>query len=184
MTPLCELAVKYGTDKITWGYTPIYYEWLNNRRENVVKVLEIGVCGNRDIPNNRTGASLFMWRDFFPNAQIFGLDNDSRWMVEGEDRIKTFCVDAYDTRALDTVMQEIGTCDFICDDAVHDPIPQMCLLKDLWGWMAPHAIYAMEDVCPYKLPHGDLKHMLQFFPSEAVHRVYTTHKDERLILVH
>lgn len=184
MTPLCELAIKYGTDKITWGYTPIYFDKLNEGRHAVRNVLEIGVCGNRDIPNNRTGASLFVWRDFFPNAQIIGLDNDRNWMVEGEDRIRTFCVDAYDSASLDKVLADVGVpFDFICDDAVHDPVPQICLINDLWPWMAPGALYAMEDVCPYKLPHGDLKHMLRFFPPDAVAEVHATHKEERLILV-
>lgn len=185
MTPLCELAIKYGTDKITWGYTPIYFDKLNERRHEVKNVLEVGVCGNRDIPNNRTGASLFVWRDFFPNAQIIGLDNDRNWMVEGEERIRTFCVDAYDSAALDKVLVDAGVSnfDFICDDAVHDPVPQICLINDLWPWMAPGALYAMEDVCPYKLPHGDLKHMLRFFPPDAAAEVHATHKEERLILV-
>src|SRR5262249_3894322 len=59
MTELCDLCVKYGTDKVTWGYTPHYFERFADKRDKVRRVLEIGICGYRDIPNNVVGASLF-----------------------------------------------------------------------------------------------------------------------------
>lgn len=190
LTELCNLCIQYGTDKGPremngWGYSPIYFEAFKEWRHSVKKVLEIGVCGNRDIPNNRTGASLFVWRDFFPEADVYGLDNDARWMVGGEPRITTFCLDAYKHEDLMKAMDEIGPdIDFICDDAVHDPIPQIALLNDLWGFLRHGGIYAIEDVCPYKLPHGDLKHMTRFFPDTVAGvQIHQTHKDERLIFL-
>src|SRR5512138_2368078 len=82
MTELCELSYKYGTDK-GWPhkYTPVYYEHLNPVRDKVKNVLEVGICVTRDIKNGRTGASLFMWEEFFPNANIFGIDIDPASMV-------------------------------------------------------------------------------------------------------
>lgn len=43
MTPLCELAKKYGTDKCSdvHNYTPVYYELLKDK--NFKKVLELGI---------------------------------------------------------------------------------------------------------------------------------------------
>ena len=80
---LSELAFKYGTDKcpqLNHAYTPFYYELLKDKRQSIKKVLEMGI-GNRELqkkyfPHCVTGASLFMWKDFFPNAQIYGADND------------------------------------------------------------------------------------------------------------
>src|SRR4051812_41268816 len=63
------LFTKYGTDKGIWGYTGAYEKYLEARRFTVRRVLEIGICGHRDIPNNVVGASLFAWRDYFPNAE-------------------------------------------------------------------------------------------------------------------
>lgn len=169
-----------------WGYSPIYNALFNSWRHDVKRVLEIGICGHRNIPNNRIGASLWVWHDFFPHAEIYGFDIDSRWMVEGVPRIHTFCVDAYQPEALQKVMmEEIGVdqFDFICDDAVHDPIPQICLLNELWGFLRHGGIYAIEDVCPYKLPHNDLKHMIRFFPETANTEIFATHKDERLLVL-
>lgn len=181
-TELCELAVKHGTDKVIWGYTPTYYTLLAPRREQVKRVLEIGICGERDIPNNHTGASLYVWSEFFPNAEIIGIDIDPKWMVN-DGRIKSLCVDAYNSGKLDSALAGFDQFDFICDDAVHDPIPQIGLLHDLWPRLAENGLYAIEDVCPYKLPHSDLQHMIRHFPAGAKTSIVTTHKDERLLLL-
>ena len=184
MSLLEHLFTKYGTDKGIWGYTPAYEKFLEHRRLLIRKVLEIGVCGARDIPNNVTGASLFAWREYFPNAQIYGLDNDARWMVNDEPRIKTFHVDAYDSYALGEVMAKIGwDIDFICDDAVHDPIPQINLINDLWPFLARGGVYAIEEACPYKVPNGALAHMIRNFPKDVAVTEFQTHKDERLLIV-
>ena len=70
MNDLDKLEVKYGADK--WGkhhYTPVYYEMFKDRRDSVKKVVEIGTG---------EGASIAMWNDFFPNAQIYGADIDPK----------------------------------------------------------------------------------------------------------
>jgi hypothetical protein len=95
-------------------------------REKAQKVLEIGICGFRDIPNNVVGASLFAWRDYFPNAEIYGLDNDARFIFNDQHRIHTAQVDAYDYGALAGAIDGMNIrardeFDFIVDDAVHDP---------------------------------------------------------------
>ncbi len=72
MTKLCELAEKYGCDKcpqVGHPYTPHYYELL--KYKDIKKVLELGI-GSRETmqwtPDNyQKGASLKMWRDFFPD---------------------------------------------------------------------------------------------------------------------
>ena len=70
MSYLESLFVKYGTDKGNlggngWNYTPYYEEAMAKQRLRVKRVLEIGICGFRNIPGNVVGASLFVWRDFF-----------------------------------------------------------------------------------------------------------------------
>lgn len=182
---LGNLFTHFGTDKGIWGYTPVYEQYFEQRRLDVKRVLEVGICGHRDIPNNVIGASLFVWRDYFPNAEIIGIDNDSRWMVHGEERIKTFCCDAYDREALARTLTEIGPehFDMIVDDAVHDPIPQINLLNDLMPRLTWRGAYMMEDVCPYKLPHNDLAHMIRHFPVDTHIEEFSTHKAERLLAV-
>ena len=98
LTDLCKLAMKYNSDKcprIGHCYTPFYYELLKDRRASIKKVLEIGVgyeAMKRRMPNYTVGAGLFMWRDFFPNAQVYGADivPDS---IFTDDRLTTYYCD-------------------------------------------------------------------------------------------
>lgn len=59
---LYDLAIKYGSDKSEHGYCPFYEQYLP---KNPKKILEIGVL---------KGASLAMWAEYFPDAEIHGLD--------------------------------------------------------------------------------------------------------------
>lgn len=190
MTLLCDLCVKYGTDKGPrsmngWDYSPKYFDTLNPVRNKVEKVLEIGICGYRDIPNNVVGASLFVWREFFPNAEIYGIDNDGKFIFNDQPRIHTAQADAYDGLQLDKALRELGNnaYDFIVDDAVHDPGPQLLLLDSLWLDLVPGGLYAMEDVCPYKMPNGSLDWFIKQFPEDSTTQVVETYKSERLLLI-
>lgn len=169
-TFLAELFVKYGTDKGIWGYTPFYAALMGPARFHVRRVLEVGICGYRDIPNNVVGASLFVWREFFPNAHIYGIDIDERFIFNDQDRITTARVDAYDQATLHAALCQFsahndGLFDMIVDDAVHDPIPQMQLMNQLGEWMLPGGHYFMEDVGPYKVPYGNIR-------TELVDHIY------------
>lgn len=152
MTYLDHLFARYGTDKGIWGYTPYYETAMAERRLDVQKVLEIGICGYRDIPNNVIGASLFAWRDYFPNAQIYGVDNDSRFVFNDQHRITTLCADAYSPVQMHEVMEQFGgDFDMIVDDAVHDPEPQLALMNFLAPYLKQDGRYFVEEACPYKV---------------------------------
>jgi hypothetical protein len=184
MSDLEHLFTKYGTDKGIWGYTSAYVRHLNRKRFEVKRVLEIGICGFRDIPNNVVGASLFAWREYFPNAQIFGLDNDGRFIFNDQSRITTAQCDAYNAVQLYEAIDRFGgNFDFICDDAVHDPMPQLALLHNLWPYLNKGGTYAIEELCPYKLPNGDVTSFTRHIPPDSEVEIITTHKDERLCLI-
>ena len=68
---LTELAVEFGTDK--WGvhrYTPHYERHLQHLRRETFTLLELGIGGYKK--RRRSGASMKMWRWFFPKATIVG----------------------------------------------------------------------------------------------------------------
>lgn len=62
MSLLTELAERFGTDKLEHGYIPFYEQHLP---KNPARILEIGCL---------TGASLRMWREYFPDTEIHCLD--------------------------------------------------------------------------------------------------------------
>lgn len=153
MSYLESLFTKYGTDKGIWGYTPYYEEAMEKRRFEVKRVLEIGICGYRDIPNNVVGASLFVWRDYFPNAEIYGIDNDGKFIFNDQHHIHTVQADAYDHDQMVNAMELFGGGDFdmIVDDAVHDPQPQLKLARFLLPYLGKGGRYFIEEACPYKM---------------------------------
>jgi len=185
MSYLESLFTKYGTDKGIWGYTPYYEEAMEKRRLRVKKVLEIGICGYRDIPNNVVGASLFVWRDYFPNAEIYGIDNDGRFIFNDQERIHTAQCDAYDQVALFKVIQKWGVkFDMIVDDAVHDPGPQSFLLNVLSPWLVDDGRYFVEEACPYKVEGDILDYYKQRLHPRALRGLHAcvTPKPEELVI--
>jgi len=151
VTELCELAYKYGADKcfkIGHQYTPFYYELFKDRRNEIKKVLEIGVGNLRQykhIVNYHLGASLYMWRDFFPNAQIYGIDIDPTSVFD-DGRVKTFLGDAGKKEDLENIIKEIGTdIDIVVDDGSHHFDDQRDALETLMPILDKKVTYIIED---------------------------------------
>lgn len=141
MDELTQLAIKYKTDK--WGkhnYTPVYYEMFKDRRNEVKKVLEIGVA---------EGAGLRMFREFFPNALIYGIDNQDNRIFE-EPGIKVFKADQSSKDQLLEVWDEIvpgpNDVDLIIDDGSHISDHQFITAMTLVPIMDTQCIYIIEDV--------------------------------------
>lgn len=150
MTPLCEILTRHGSDKSAPGghsYGPVYEELFSPVRETVRSVLEIGV---------QWGASLKAWAEYFPNAQILGLDiSSSLW--EG-DRYKSCRCDSTDRKQLDNVLEEL-TFDVIIDDGSHWVDDQVKTFLNLEHRLNPGGIYVVEDVQHIEYEHrfADLK---------------------------
>ena len=151
-TPLCRLAWKYKADKtprISHKYTPAYHEILKDIRASAQNILEIGI-GNSDlmIPISGDeyvpGASLRMWRDYFPNATVYGCDILESVLFEDE-RIKTFWVDQSSEEILKERVPELEF-DMILDDGSHLLPHMITSFKALWSRVKPGGYYIIEDM--------------------------------------
>jgi hypothetical protein len=157
LSELCELARKYGSDKCRF-YTPFYDSILSSRRNSVQRVLELGIgyeelmlpCAkNSGLDHYEVGASLKMWRDYFPKSEVWGLDNEIDRCVKalaGESRIYCRFVDE---RAPETFEQiaDIGSgFDLIVEDGLHEPWAQMRAMQHLMPLLSEDGIYIMEDI--------------------------------------
>ena len=141
LTELCQLAIKYGNDRHPLSnkhsYTPVYYDLFKNKRSSTKKVLEIGVG---------EGAGLRMWRDFFPNALIYGADNQESRVFE-DDRIKVFmCDQSSRTQLTDLVKRTGSDLDIVIDDASHKTQDQITTCLTLMPLLKPNVVYIIEDV--------------------------------------
>jgi hypothetical protein len=89
-------------------------------------ILEIGIgTNNTDIVSHMgkagiPGASLFAYRDFFTNANIFGADIDKRILFES-DRIKTTYVDQLNIESFEVMHNNLGNpeLDIFIEDGLH-----------------------------------------------------------------
>src|SRR3989344_2617593 len=141
LTELCKLAIKYGNDRHPLSnkhsYTPVYFDLFKNKRNSIKKVLEIGVG---------EGAGLRMWRDFFPNALIFGADNQEERVFEA-DRIKVIKCDQSERPDLLSLIKRTGTdLDIVIDDASHKTQDQILTCLTLMPFLKKDVIYIIEDV--------------------------------------
>jgi hypothetical protein len=148
---LSELALKYLTDKcpqIKHPFTPFYFELLKDKQKSIKKVLEIGV-GYPEMSNtrpHRLGASLFMWRDFFPNAQIYGADIYPG-AIFTDNRIETFLRDQTNKEDLEKLIGKIGSdIDLVVDDGSHKTKDQIFTCLTSMPLLKNDVIYIIEDV--------------------------------------
>lgn len=141
MTDLCKLATKYGTDKAGW-YTPVYDVLLNHRRNEVLMVLEIGI-GTKEamqhVPGYQPGASLRMWREYFPHSYVYGAD------IVPSDIAGTFQLDQGNEARLKQI-GENNPYDLIVDDGSHNPAHQILGAKTLVPYLREGGLYIIEDV--------------------------------------
>ena|SRR3990167_3616920 len=141
MDELSKLGKKYGTDKIgKHNYLPVYYEMFKDKRNEVEKVLEIGVA---------EGAGLFMFRDFFPNATIYGLEIDIERvrLFKDEPRTAVWQGDQSDKKDLETAIDIFGNdLDLVVDDGSHNPGDQVFTALTLLPLLKKGVIYVIEDV--------------------------------------
>lgn len=140
---LTELATTHGTDK--WGmhrYTPHYERFLEHLREESFTLLEIGIGGYAH--SGEGGASLRMWRDFFPRAQIVGLDIEDKSFVAG-DRVHVYQGSQVDPAVLDRIVADFPDIKVIVDDGSHRPEHIRETFALLFERLPLDGVYAIED---------------------------------------
>lgn len=156
MTPLCEIAAKYDTDKGPTGqnatlgvfpghgYTATYDQMFARMRPEFLALCEIGVW---------SGGSMHMWADYFTRAELIGLDVDfSRlddWAKHTR-RVRWHHCDQSDAVALASASETFAGFTITIDDGSHIPEHMTVSLGALW----PHTIdwYIIEDTRREHLP--------------------------------
>ena len=142
--PLTTAAIIHGTDKYGYhDYTPNYFRVLGHLRDSPLRLLEIGVGGYAD--EDRGGKSLVVWRDFFPRAQVTGLDIRKKSLSLGP-RVKVVQGSQVDAAFLNDVVADRGPFDIIIDDGSHRNEHVVESFRLLFPGLAPGGIYLIEDV--------------------------------------
>lgn len=170
LTELCRLAEYHGTDKAGF-YSPFYDLLFRDRREKVYKVLEIGigtVHAMSHVPGYKPGASLRMWRDYFPNAMIFGIDKEEFPPMGASDALNIRQCDQSSEEQLTGIIPWLaagGKFDLIVDDGSHKPEDQFLTFRILSRLLDSRGLYIIEDLQDGAYYDGLPDHSLVFHRS-------------------
>ena len=196
------LMEQYGSDK--WGawhnYTILYHEIFCKIKTEVKNLLEVGLgTKNANIKSNmldfhtsKPGGSLRAWKDYFVNANVYGLDIDKD-ILFNEERIKTFYCDQTNkddiTNFLNSEHIKNLEFDIIIDDGLHTYGANYSFLINSFHKLKRDGIYVVEDVTSqtaqsFKNEQQKLKDNL-FFSEFDIHELeHPWNKgDNRLLII-
>lgn len=150
---LGKLFNQHGSDKATaHDYFKLYGHILQELGvKNHLALLEIGMGTNKAGlvstmgAGGRPGASLRAFRDFLPNAKIFGADID-RDILFTEDRITTRQVDQLDRKSFQPLTIEQEMFDIIIDDGLHSTPANMNTMIWAMKHIKPGGYIVIEDI--------------------------------------
>ncbi len=144
-TDLGDLAIRFGSDK--WGgwhwYTRHYDRHFSPLRHEPIRLLEIGIGGYAD--PDAGGASLRMWKNYFPRAVVFGMDIYDKSGVE-ESRVHTVIGSQADPEFLTAFAEQNGPFDIIIDDGSHLNEHVHISFQALFPHLRPGGWYVVEDM--------------------------------------
>lgn len=176
MKSLADIGRKYGTDKgdaahafAGVSFLDVYQSYFGPIRHAVGTVLEIGV---------HRGASLRMWEEYFPFAQIHGLDIDPQCAFRTA-RIRVTTGDQHD----EILLRRIAggeQFDLVIDDGSHvvDHIVQS--LAILWPRVKQGGFYCIEDL---HCASQDISASVEAWPGQAHNAPGTNYRNSRATLM-
>lgn len=139
----------YGTDKaslykiagselrISHDYLRHYDFMFGAFREEKFSLVEFGCF---------KGESLRMWEQYFPNAEIYGIDLDESTKQYEKGRVHIVIGDATSQDTYDKLKAETGGAFIILDDASHAWGDQRRSFELFWDLVSPGGFYVIEDL--------------------------------------
>ena len=132
---LNQICSIYRTDKncVHCYVDEVYEELFAKIRHSTRKLLEIGVEG---------GGSLMMWREYFPNALIWGVDTKACPQLEGRERLEFVHGDAYSPSVVSSLPGEF---DVIIEDGPHTLESITFVVEEYSDKLSREGIMVVED---------------------------------------
>jgi hypothetical protein len=201
LNALCD---KYGSDKGEVATSGHPYPWPSHTyadfierhfghcRDYITNVFECGLGTNDpSLPSSmgekgNPGASLRVWRDYFPRANIFGADVD-RAILFNEERISTFYCDQTNPAAIEQMWKSIPGVEFdlMIDDGLHTFQAGVCLFEHSFHRLRSGGVYIIEDVQVAALIDFMRYLLARNFDYDFVnlHRKTTSLRDNSLVVI-
>lgn len=128
---------KFGTLTKDDHYFEIYDFWLKEKQNQIKKVLEIGIC---------KGGSLALWKEYFTNAEIVGIDIDKSCKQFETSGVKVYIGSQSDKEFLTYITQVEKEFDLIIDDGSHEYQDQIISFEVLFPFLKNNGLYIIEDL--------------------------------------
>jgi SAM-dependent methyltransferase len=151
-TPLCDLGVKYPTDKSPYNtgsasghrhaYTAVYDMLLSPRRHLSLTVGEIGIEHNH---------SMMCWREYFPHARLVGWEYYAEKLEKARndnlENTEYFYIDVtQDASVAKALLAPSCMFDIIVEDSTHRFEDQVRVLQRVHSVLNPGGYFIVEDI--------------------------------------
>tara|TARA_Y100001980_G_C14398964_1_gene195821 strand:- start:29 stop:727 length:699 start_codon:yes stop_codon:yes gene_type:complete len=138
---LIEIGKKYPSSKNISGFIDLYQKYFTPLKDKKINILEIGVDN---------GDSLRIWREYFTNANICGID-----IVK-----KNFIIENVDIRQGDqsnhtfllSLINDYKKFDIIIDDGSHQAKHIIASFNYLFPYLSDNGLYIIEDLQTSYIP--------------------------------
>ena len=138
---LIEIGKKYPSSKNISGFIQLYQKYFSDYRDKKINLLEIGVDN---------GDSLRIWRDYFINANICGIDINKKNFTINDTEI--LIGDQSDYKFLQLLIDKYKNFDIIIDDGSHKSKHIIASFKFLFPYLKNSGIYVIEDLQTSYIP--------------------------------
>jgi hypothetical protein len=143
---LKDIFRKYRCDKKDHMYYEVYEKWFENKKNEPLNILEIGIF---------KGVSMDAWREYLPNANIFGIDVFTRLKPEEvpalkKDRVHWLKSDSTKNSVQSAIKEKWGDVifDVIIDDGLHTPEANANTFENLIPLLKDDGVFYIEDIWP------------------------------------
>ncbi len=205
VSPLCMIGRKYDTDKssqrdnVTHSrhchpYTLFYHSLFQSQRKETMEIAELGILN---------GASLLMWREYFPNAAIDGFDYDLGLLHkfrEGYDqtRIALHHINVKQPGNVSDTFRILGNkrYELIIEDTTHEFDDQIRVVDEVWPYLKEGGILIIEDIfkryneadyatqlAPIMEKYNAMDTVMYFVTLDHVNRVSTGWDNDKLLII-
>ncbi len=140
MSNLDRIGISTHTDKssLIHNYCVKYEKYLPFNQYDKITILEIGVLN---------GESLKMWKEYFYNSKIIGIDINSDCDKYIEERISIEIGSQTDGDFLEKLHEDYGRFDMILDDGSHNNSDVIFTFEKLFPYLKSGGVYIVEDSC-------------------------------------
>ena len=132
---LIDIGKKYPSSKNVSGFIQLYEKYFEPFRNSEINILEIGI---------ENGDSLRIWREYFPHANICGIDIIKKdFKIENTDILMG---DQSDSKFLKLLINKYKSFDIIIDDGSHQAKHIITSFKFLFPYLNFNGLYVIEDL--------------------------------------